>query len=97
MTATAAKILPLSLPPKLLTLDQAAEFCGLKRCQFNKALKASDNLGEPVLPRPIFLGGQDLWHVEQLGQRLDALAGLSVESLGKDEAEKRVQKWRHLK
>ena len=97
MTTKVAKILPLSLPPKLLILDQAAEFCGLTNRQFNKALKASDDLGEPILPRPIFLGGQDLWHVELLGQRLDALAGLSVESPGKDEAEKRVQKWLHSK
>ena len=97
MTATSAKILPLSLPPRLLTRDQAAAFCGLTNRQFNKALKASDDLGEPVLSRPVNIAGQDLWHVEQLGQRLDALAGLSIESLGSDEAEKRVRKWRHSK
>ena len=94
MTATAANILPLSLPPRLLTRDQAAAFCGLTVRQFSKALRTSDDLGEPILPDPISLGGQDLWHVEMLRQRLDALAGLSAKFDDEDEAERRVKKWR---
>ena len=94
MTATAANILPLSLPPRLLPLGQAAAFCGLNVRQFNKARKASDDLGEPILPDPISLGGQELWHVEALRQRLDALAGMSMEISREDEAERRVRKWR---
>jgi len=94
MTAAAANILPLSLPPRLLTRDQAAAFCGLTNRQFNKVLKASDDLGDPILPGPISLGGQDLWHVEMLRQRLDALAGLSAKFDDEDEAERRVRKWR---
>ncbi len=97
MTVMGANILPLSLSPRLLTRDQAAAFCGLTNRQFNKAFKASDDLGEPVLPRPILLGGQALWHVEMLQQRLDALAGLSAKFDGEDEAERRVRKWRHSK
>ena len=94
MTATAANILPLSLSPRLLTRDQAAAFCGLTIRQFNKAFKASDDLGESILPDSISLGGQDLWHVEMLRQRLDALAGLSAKFDGEDEAERRVRGWR---
>ncbi len=97
MTAMAANILPLSLPPRLLTRDQAAAFCGLTIRQFNKALKTSDDLGEPILPDPISLGGQDLWHVEMLRQRVDALAGLSAKFDDEDEAERRVRKWRQSK
>ncbi len=77
-----------------MPLDQAAAFSGLSVRQFNKALKASDDLGNPILPDPISLGGQDLWHVEMLRQRLDALAGLSAKFDDEDEAERRVKKWR---
>ena len=96
MTATAA-ILPLSLPPRLITRDQAAAFCGLTVRQFSKALRASDDLGDTILPGPISLGGQDLWHVEMLRQRVDALAGLSAKFDDEDEAERRVRKWRQSK
>lgn len=87
-------VLPLSLPPMLLTRDQAAAFCGLSVRQFSKALRTSDDLGDPLLPDPILLGGQDLWHVEILRQRLDALAGLGAKLDNEDEAERRVKKWR---
>ena len=97
MASTAANILPLSLPPRLLTRDQAAAFCGLTNRQFSKALRACGDLGDPILPGPISLGGQDLWHVEMLRQRLDVLAGLSAKFDGEDEAERRVQKWRRSK
>ncbi len=90
----AANVLPMSLPPRFLTRDQAAAFCGLSVRQFTKALKASDDLGDAILPDPISLGGQDLWHVEILRQRLDALAGLSAKFDGEDEAERRVRGWR---
>ncbi len=93
----ATNALPISLPPRLLTRDQAAAFCGLTVRQFSKALRASDDLGDAILPDPISLGGQDLWHVEMLRQRLDALAGLSAKFDGEDEAERRVRKWRNSK
>lgn len=89
-----ANVLPISLPPTFLTRDQAAAFSGLSVRQFNKALRASDDLGESILPDPISLGGQELWHVEILRHRLDALAGLSAKSDDADEAERRVKKWR---
>ena len=93
MNVMATNVLPSSLPPMYLPRDQAAAFCGLTVRQFNKALTARDDLGDPILPAPISLGGQDLWHVEMLRQRLDALAGLSAKFDGEDEAERRVRKW----
>ena len=94
MNVMATNVLPSSLPPRFLPLNQAAAFSGLTVRQFNKALTARDDLGEPILPDPVSLGGQDLWHVELLRQCLDALAGLSAKFDGEDEAEKRVRKWR---
>ncbi len=94
MNVLATNVLPSSLPPRFLPRDQAAAFCGLNVRQFNKALTATDDLGDPILPDPISLGGQDLWHVEMLRQRLDALAGLSAKFDDDDEAERRVKKWR---
>ncbi len=94
MNMPTTNVLPLSLPPRLLTRDQAAAFCGLNIRQFSKARRTSDDLGDPILPDPISLGGQDLWHVEMLRQRLDALAGLSAKFDDDDEAERRVKKWR---
>ncbi len=94
MNVMTTNVLPISLPPRLLTRDQAAAFCGLSVRQFSKALRTSDDLGDGILPDPISLGGQDLWHVEMLRQRLDALAGLSAKLDDEDEAERRVKKWR---
>ncbi len=94
MNVMATNALPISLPPRFLARDLAAAFCGLNVRQFNKALRARDDLGDPILPDPISLGGQDLWHVEMLRQRLDALAGLSAKFDDEDEAERRVRKWR---
>ena len=94
MNVMTTNVLPISLPPRWLTRDQAAAFCGLTVRQFNKALRARDDLGDTILPGPISLGGQDLWHVEMLRQRLDALAGLSAKFDDEDESERRVRKWR---
>lgn len=86
--------LPLSVPPRLLTRDQAAAFCGLTVRQFAKALRDRDELGDPILPAPLRIAGRDLWHLERLRQRLDALAGWSETAVEANEAERRVRAWR---
>ena len=91
---TAASTLPHSVPPRLLRRDQAAAFCGLTNRLFAKALREIDETGEPILPPPLRIAGQELWHVEQLRQRLDVLAGWSVAAIDENEAERRVQAWR---
>jgi hypothetical protein len=93
MTEAAATTLPPSIPPRLLRRDQAATFCGLNNRQFAKALRDLDEAGEPILPCPVLIAGQELWHVEQLKQRLDIMAGWSVTAIEDNEAERRVRKW----
>lgn len=94
MTTAVAHALPASVAPRLLTRDQAAAFCGLTTRQFAKALRDRDDFGEPILPAPLRIAGRDLWHLEQLRQRLDALAGWSETAVAANEAERRVRAWR---
>ena len=94
MTDAAASSLPLSLPPRLLRGHQAAAFCGLTPRQFARAQRDVDEIGDPILPPPLRIAGQELWHVEQLRQRLDVLAGWSLAAIDDNEAERRVRQWR---
>ena len=86
--------LPSSLPPRLLTRPQAAAYCGLTARLFARALRENDEFGGPILPAPLRIAGQELWHVEQLKQRLDVLAGWSATAIEDNEAERRVKQWR---
>ena len=86
--------LPPSLAPRLLTREQAAEFCALTTRQFTRARREHDEFGEPIVPDPILIAGQELWHVEHLRQRLDVLAGWSETAINDNEAERRVRQWR---
>lgn len=86
--------LPRSLAPRLLRNVPAAAFCGLTPRLFARALREHDQYGDPILPAPILIAGQELWHVEQLRERLDALAGWRVTAIDGNEAERRVRAWR---
>ena len=89
-----ADILPLSLAPCLLRNVQAAAFCGLTPRLFARARREVDERGDPILPDPIRIAGQELWHVEQLRDRADVLAGWAAAAIDGNEAERRVRAWR---
>ena len=87
-------VLPASLPPRLLSREQAAAFYSLTPRLFARALREHDESGDPIVPAPLRIAGQELWHVEQLRQRIDALAGWSATAIEHNEAERRVRQWR---
>lgn len=75
----------------MLKRDRAAAFCGLTIRKFNRAIS------ESILPKPVCIAGENLWHVEQLRDSLDRLAGWQAQSPSGDIASQRVQQWRRSK
>jgi excisionase family DNA binding protein len=59
--------LPPSLPPRLLSREQAAEYCGLSRTFFDQTVA---NGG---MPRPARLGRRVLWDRHKLDAAIDKL------------------------
>lgn len=70
-----ALTLPASLPPRLLSREQAAEYVGVSPTAF-------DELVPGTMPAPTRLGRRVLWDRHQLDRVVDRLAGASASSAG---------------
>ena len=82
--------LPPSLPPRLLSLAQAAEYCGIGETSFLKEVAAGS------FPHPFRLlkTRRRLWDVQALDTAIDRLQGiLSVE----EDREARKRAWQEQK
>ncbi|WP_198364900.1 helix-turn-helix domain-containing protein [Roseomonas sp. KE0001] len=66
--------LPTSLPPRCLTTEQAAAYCGICKDTFKTRVR----LGE--LPPPVRFGRRVVWDRVALDRHFDRLSGLSEEA-----------------
>lgn len=70
MTHPRPPALPSSLAPRGLTLDQAAEYCGVGTSTFNALVAKGD------MPAPIAWGRRRVWDRAAIDKRLDAVSRL---------------------
>lgn len=61
--------LPANLPPRALSAEQAAEYCGIGRTLF-----------EEHGPAPVKIGKRSVWLRDALDRWLDDLSGVTVQS-----------------
>jgi hypothetical protein len=66
-------VLPANMPPRLLSRDQAAEYCGVSGVHF------SETIGKDV--PPIEIGRRLVWDVRALDRYLDVRSGLAEPTL----------------
>ena len=75
----------LAIEPRMFNRAVAGRFCGLTTRRFAAAVR--DN----TLPPPVTVAGADVWHVEQLKEALDRIAGWSPDKVPASRAAQRVQ------
>jgi hypothetical protein len=61
--------LPPNLPPRMLSREEAAAYCGVSPTLFDA------QVAQDILPQGVWLGGRKLWDVRKLDKALDALSG----------------------
>lgn len=78
----------IQVEPRMLGRDAAMAFCGFDSVRrFNRAM------ADGVIPKPVNVAGQDLWHVERLRASLDLLAGWAPDRPHGNRAAERVRGW----
>jgi predicted DNA-binding transcriptional regulator AlpA len=66
-TRRRASLLPPSLPPRLLSREQAAEYCGVSPTYFDEVVD------DGRMPKPVRLGRRVLWDLRKIDLALDKL------------------------